>query len=69
MNKNVILVNLSESENTNFGKEDFATQSQPQEIFSAIWDVESQVNNGGPSQYFSNSSAETASFVVEDVVV
>jgi hypothetical protein len=65
MNKNGILISLSESENTRFGKEDFALQSVPQKVFSALWAVESEVNNGGFSQYFLNSSAESASFVVE----
>jgi len=63
--KNHILINLSESKNTSFGKEDFARQSLPQKVFSAIWAVESEVNNGGFSQYFFNSSGESASFVVE----
>ena len=65
MNKNSILINLSESDKTKFGKEEFVDQSEPQKVFSAIWAVESEVNDGGFSQYFSNSSAETASFVVE----
>jgi len=63
--KNNILINLSTSEKTSFGKEDFADQSIPQKVFSAIWEVESEVNNGGFSQYFLNSSAESASFVAE----
>jgi len=66
MDKNNILINLSESEQIKFGKEDFHTQSVPQKVFSSIWAVESEVNNGGFSQYFQNStSAETAPFVVE----
>jgi hypothetical protein len=65
MNKNEILINLSESEQTKFGKEDFHIQSVPQKVFSSIWAVESEVNNGGFSQYFKNSSAETVPFVVE----
>ena len=65
MNKNEILIDLSESEMTKIGKEEFAQQSLPQKVFSAIWEVESEVNNGGFSQYFSNDSAESASFVVE----
>ncbi len=65
MNKNEILINLSESEQTKFGKEDFHIQSVPQRVFSSIWAVESEVNNGGFSQYFQNSSAETAPFIVE----
>jgi len=39
MTKNHILIRLSESEQTKFGKEDFARQSVPQKIFSAIWAV------------------------------
>ena len=65
MNKNKILIDLSESEKTRFGKEEFGQQSLPQKVFSAIWAVESEVNNGGFSQYFLNSSAESASFVAK----
>lgn len=42
--KNHILIGLSESERTKFGKEDFASQSVPQKAFSALWEVESEVN-------------------------
>jgi len=65
MNKNGILIDLSESDKTKFGKEDFSTQSIPQKVFSSIWAIESEVNNGGFSQYFLNSSCETAGFVAE----
>lgn len=65
MNKNTILIDLSESERTQFGKEDFARQSLPQKVFSSVWAVEAEVNNGGFSQYFQNSSAETAAFVAQ----
>jgi hypothetical protein len=65
MNKNGILIDLSESEKARFGTEDFAHQSLPQKIYSAIWAVESEVNNGGLSQYLFNNSAESAPFVVE----
>ena len=64
MNKNEILIELSESKMTKVGKKEFATQSFPQKVFSAIWEVESEVNNGGFSQYFLNDSAESAYFVV-----
>ena len=37
MNKNSILIDLSESEKTRFGKEDFDARSIPQKVFSAIW--------------------------------
>lgn len=62
--KNHILIGLSESPQTKFGKEDFSSQSIAQKVFSALWEVESEVNNGGFSQYFVNSSAESAHFVV-----
>jgi hypothetical protein len=65
MNKNGILIRLSESDKTKFGKEDFATQSIPQRVFSSIWALESEVNNGGFAQYFLNESGETAAFIVE----
>jgi hypothetical protein len=63
--KNHILILLSTSEKTSFGKDDSASQSLPQKVFSALWEVESEVNNGGFSQYFLNSTSESASFVVE----
>lgn len=45
MNKNRILIDLSESKKTGFGKQEFAEQSHPQQVFSAIWALESEVNN------------------------
>jgi hypothetical protein len=65
MDKNHTLIQLSESKRTSFSKGDFLRQSLPQKVFSAIWAVQSEVCNGGFSQYFLNCSAETASFVVE----
>jgi len=65
MNKNEILIALSESERTKFGKETFALQSFAQKVFSSVWAVESEVNNSGFSQYFLSSSAETAAFVAD----
>lgn len=62
MDKNGFLISLSESEQTDFGRVDFDEQSQPQKVFSAIWALESQVNNGGFAQYFESSDGETANF-------
>jgi hypothetical protein len=59
---NKILIDLSESPQTDFGRVDFLEQSHDQKVFSAIWELESQVNNGGFSQYFENHSGETAEF-------
>jgi hypothetical protein len=65
MDKNRALIDLSESERTQLGKEEFSLQSFPQKVFSAIWAAESEINNGGFAQYFQNASAETAPFVVK----
>lgn len=63
--KNQILISLSNSDRTKFGRETFVRQSVSQKVFSAVWALEAEVNNGGFSQYFVNSSAETTTFVVE----
>ena len=54
MDKNGYLIDLSESPRTDFGKRAFSEQSYPQKVFSAIWELESDVNNGGFTQYFTN---------------
>ena len=64
--KNHILILLSSSDKTSFGKEDFQSQSLPQKVFSAIWEVRNQKSTTEVSRNTSlNSSAESASFVVE----
>ena len=63
MTKDKILIELSSSTKTKVYKEDFASQSFPQKVFSAIWEVEAEVNNGGFSQYFFNNSRASAWFV------
>lgn len=62
MDKNSYLISLSESEKVEFGKVEFQNQSAEQRVFSAIWALESQVNNGGFFQYFSSWDGETANF-------
>jgi Domain of unknown function (DUF4375) len=64
MDKNDFLIDLSESTRTYFGRVDFDSQSEAQKVFSAIWTLESEVNNGGFLQYFENDRGETISFVV-----
>lgn len=39
MDKNHFLINLSESKRTDFGRVDFAAQSEAQKVFSAIWSL------------------------------
>ena len=65
MDKNKFLVDLSESPMVEFGRVDFSDQSECQRVFSAIWALESQVNNGGFLQYFSSSDFDTAEFAPE----
>ncbi|HEY4211652.1 MAG TPA: DMP19 family protein [Steroidobacteraceae bacterium] len=65
MDMNGILIALSASDATMYGKDNFDTQPVPQKVFSAIWSVEAEVNNGGFSQYFFNQSRATAAFVAE----
>jgi len=62
MDKNEFLIALSESERTQLGRVAFADQDEHQKVFSAIWALESQVNNGGFSQYFVSSDGDTAEF-------
>jgi hypothetical protein len=62
LNKNNYLIDLAESARTDFGRVDFSKQSDAQKVFSAIWELESEVNNGGFLQYFGNSSGETANY-------
>jgi hypothetical protein len=60
MDKNQFLIKLSESSKTHVGKRDFAGQTHEQRVFSAVWELESQVNNGGLRGYFGNGPASTA---------
>src|ERR1700730_15034568 len=62
MDTNKYLIELSESERTDFGHVDFARQSEVQRVFSAVWEIESQVNNGGFDQYFRNSDSDIIAF-------
>jgi hypothetical protein len=62
MNKNRFLIELSESDRTLFGRVEFCDQPESQQVFSAIWEMESQVNNGGFAQYFASADGHTANF-------
>jgi len=59
MNKNAFLIDLSASDRTDFGRIGFEDQSEEQQVFSAIWELESQVNNGGFLQYFQSTGGHT----------
>jgi hypothetical protein len=62
MDKNAFLIELSESDRTQFGRVGFNEQPEEQQVFSAIWELESQINNGGFAQYFSSADGYTANF-------
>jgi hypothetical protein len=62
MDKNSYLIELSESDRTDFGHVDFAAQSHEQQVFSAIWSLESQVNSGGFSAFFEYEDPELVAF-------
>ena len=62
MDKNKYLIALSESPQTDFGRIDFDDQGEEQRVFSAVWALEGQVNNGGFAQYFSSHDGDTANF-------
>jgi hypothetical protein len=62
MDKNRYLIELSGSKQSDFGRVDFAKQSVEQQVFSVIWELESQVNNGGFDQYFRNSDSDIIAF-------
>ncbi len=62
MDKNGILIKMSASDRTQFGRVAFRDQSEIHQVFSAIWELESQVNNGGFEQYFCNSDGDAVSF-------
>jgi hypothetical protein len=60
MDKNRLLIELSESPRSQFGKVEYEKQSKIQRVFSAIWGLEAQVSNGGFQQYFQSSDGEAA---------
>ena len=52
LTKNAVLISISESDRSDFGRVDFAAQSPDQQVFSAIWALESAVNCDGFASYF-----------------
>ena len=60
MDKNLWLIQLSESPQTQFWKVDYGELSEAEKVFVAIWGLEADVNNGGFSQYYYNSSGDHA---------
>ena len=60
--KNNFLISLSTSPKTDVGKVPFEQQSEAQKVFTAIWVLEGEVNNGGFAQYLSNDAEGTAPY-------
>ena len=60
MDKNLWLINLSESAQTQFWKVGFEELSAAEKVFMTIWGLEADVNNGGFSQYYFNTSGDQA---------
>lgn len=63
MDKNDQLIRLSEV--GRFWRVGFDALSYPEQVFYVIWELESEVNNGGFEQFFSNSSGDVAFAVVD----
>jgi hypothetical protein len=62
VDKNRILIGLSESARTDFGRVAFEAQTFDQKVFSSIWELESQVTNGGFDAYFRHSDVNDIEF-------
>ena len=60
MNKNEIVIELSESDRTKLGKEEFESESLNQRVFSAVWRVEAEVNRAAE---FSEEITERLEFL------
>lgn len=54
LTKDAVLISLSESNRSDFGRVDFAAQSADQQVFSAIWGLEGAVNMDGFASYFAS---------------
>ncbi|UOV03126.1 DMP19 family protein [Pseudoxanthomonas mexicana] len=65
MDKNDFLIELSESDRTAYGRVYFAAQTAQQQIFSAVWALESQVNGGGFESFFENEDPALVAFAPE----
>ena len=59
------LISLSESPVTDFGRKDFSEQSEPQQVFTAVFGSSGAIMMDGLTGYFTNSDGESASFVTK----
>jgi len=59
------LIEFSESPTARFWRVDYDQLATSERVFLLIWELESEVNNGGFHQYFYNSSGALAPNVVD----
>ncbi len=57
-------IKLAEGPNIRFWRIDYDQLSFAERVFGLIWELESEVNNGGFHQYFWNSTGALAPYVV-----
>ena len=58
MNKNDALIHLSERLSETLRGTPYRRRSEPHRVFTAVFELEAEVNNGGFEQFFSNSAGE-----------
>ena len=58
------LIKLAESREVRFWRVPYDQLTYPERVFGLIWELESEVNNGGFEQYFSNSTGSLAPDIV-----
>src|SRR5262245_58922382 len=56
MDKNAALIDLSERLYAKLRDVPFRRRSEPHRVFTAVYELEAEVNNGGFVQFFSNST-------------
>lgn len=64
LDKNQQLIALSENPAAQFWKVSYQELTPVEKVFVSIWELESEVNNGGFLQYFFNSSGDNAAHCV-----
>ena len=64
VDENRWLIELAQSEKARFFRHPYEELTPHEQVFLCVWELESEVNNGGFDQYFSNSSGDYARHVV-----
>ena len=58
------LIKLAQGREVRFWRVPYDQLTYPERVFGLIWELESEVNNGGFEQYFSNSTGSLAPDIV-----